>query len=174
MRNWKFKIRRRGTVALVALTVSCVIARADVPAGVAPHPEKLVYPKLEFKLPQPAEVRTTLSNGMVVYVAEDRMLPVFDLNITLRAGSAFDPPEKIGVAALTGEQMRDGGTQDLTPEELDEKVEFLAARLFSNMGDTNGTAGVSCLSKDIDAGLELLGGMLRYPRFDETRLRLAK
>ncbi len=147
---------------------------ADAPAGIAPHPDKLVYPKLDFKLPQPSQVRATLSNGVVVYIAEDRMLPVFDLTITMRTGSAFDPADKIGVAALTGEQMRDGGSQDFTPEELDEKVEFLAARLFSNIGDTSGVAGVSCLSKDIDAGLELLGGMLRYPRFDETRLRLAK
>jgi predicted Zn-dependent peptidase len=159
--------------ALVALTLTCGVARAEGPAGIPPHPEKLVYPKLDFKLPQPSQVRATLSNGMVVYIAEDRMLPVFDLTITLRAGAAFDAPDKIGIAGLTGEQMRDGGTQDMTPEELDEKVEFLAARLFSNFGDTSGTAGVSCLSKDIDAGLELLGGMLRYPRFDETRLRLA-
>lgn len=174
MRNSKCNTQSTGLVVLAAVALTCGIAKADMPAGIVPHPEKLVYPKLDFKLPKPSEVRTTLSNGMVVYIAEDRMLPVFDLTITLRAGAAFDAPDKIGVAWLTGEQMRDGGTQDLTPEELDEKVEFLAARLFSNIGDTSGAAGVSCLSKDIDAGLELLGGMLRYPRFDETRLRLAK
>ena len=59
-------------------------------------------------------------------------------------------------------------------EELDERVEFLAARLFSSIGDTRGAAGVSLLSKDIDAGLALLVDVLRYPRFDEARLRLAK
>ncbi len=167
-------MRSLKTITIAILALVCAGVRADVPAGIPPHPEKLVYPKLDFKLPQPSQVRTTLTNGIVVYIAEDRMLPVFDLTITLRAGSAFDAPDKIGTAWLTGEQMRDGGTQDTTPEELDEKVEFLAARLFSNIGETSGTVGVSCLSKDIDAGLELLGGMLRYPRFDETRLRLAK
>ncbi len=174
MRSSNFNVQRTKLAGFIALLSLGAWVRADVPAAIPPHPEKLVYPKLDFKLPQPSQVRTTLSNGMVVYIAEDRMLPVFDLTITLRVGAAFDPADKVGIAGLTGEQMRDGGTQDMTPEELDEKVEFLAARLFSNIGDTSGAAGVSCLSKDIDAGLELLGSMLRYPRFDETRLRLAK
>lgn len=167
-------IARKALCALTLMIASASQALAGTPQGIPPHPEKLVYPKLDFRLPQPKDVRHTLSNGVVVYIAEDRLLPVFDLTITLRAGAAFDAPDKIGVAWLTGEQMRDGGTQDLTPEELDERVEFLAARLFSSIGDTSGSAGVSCLSKDIDAGLELLGNMLRYPRFDETRLRLAR
>lgn len=176
------RVRRNGILGAEMLSLCtsmliCTLAQqvyGETPVGIPPHPEKLVYPRLDFKLPQPKEVRHTLSNGVVVYIAEDRLLPVFDLTITLRAGSAFDAPDKIGVAWLTGEQMRDGGTQDMTPEELDERVEFLAARLFSSIGDTSGSAGISCLSKDIDAGLELLGAMLRYPRFDETRLRLAR
>ena len=146
---------------------------ADSP-NVPKHPSELQYPELKFELPPANELREVLSNGIVVYIAEDRMLPTFDLTVTLRTGSAFEPEAKAGLAQLTGEQMRDGGTQDLTPEELDERVEFLAARLFSFIGDTEGTAGVSLLSKDIDAGLDLLAGMLRYPRFDETRFRLAK
>jgi predicted Zn-dependent peptidase len=151
----------------------CVAARADAPK-IAAHPSELKFPPLKFELPPPAEVREVLPNGMVVYIAEDRMLPTFDINITLRAAGAWDPPDKAGLASLTGEQMRDGGTKDLTPEELDEKVDFLAARLSTRIGDTEGSAGVSLLSKDIDEGLSLLLSVLRYPRFDEDRFRLAK
>ncbi len=154
----------------VILLGSAIRAQDPIP----PHPEQIQYPKLDYKIPPAAQFREVLPNGMVVYIAEDRMLPVFDMHITLGAASAFDPKEKIGLASLTGEQIRDGGTQDLTPEELDERVEFLAAQLFSSIGETQGSAGVSVLSKDIDAGIDLLIGMLRYPRFDETRFRLAK
>lgn len=157
-------------VALFALTATAVHAETPIPA----HPDKLEYPKLDYKIPSAGQFREVLTNGMVVYIAEDRMLPIFDLHITLSAATAFDPPGKIGLASLAGEQIRDGGTQDLTPEELDEKAEFLAAQLFSNIGETSGSAGISLLSKDIDAGLDLLINMLRYPRFDETRFRLAK
>lgn len=157
--------------------IACVVfaaelVRADKPIPV--HPNDLQYPKLEYKIPTASQFREVLSNGMAVYIAEDRMLPTFDLHITLAAASAFDPKDKIGLASLTGEELRDGGTQDMTPEELDEKVEFLAASVTTGIGDTSGSAAVSLLSKDIDAGLELLINILRYPRFDETRFRLAK
>jgi len=157
-------------IAYVMATASLVLADKPVPA----HPINLQYPRLDYKIPPVAQFREVLSNGMVVYIAEDRLLPTFDLHITLAAASAFDPQDKIGLASLTGEELRDGGTQDLTPEELDERVEFLAAELFSNIGETSGSAGVSVLSKDIDGGLDLLINVLRYPRFDENRFRLAK
>lgn len=138
------------------------------------HPDKLEFPPLEYQVPPAAQFREVLSNGMVVFIAEDRMLPTFDLGVTIRTGSAFDPPGKTGLAALMGEQLRDGGTENLTPEEFDERVEFLAAGIRSGVSDTVGSASISLLSKDIDAGLELLVDMLRRPRFDEERLRQAK
>lgn len=163
------------TIVSVGLVLSAGTAlRADGPGSIPAHPDELKYPALDYTMPPATEFREVLSSGVVAYIAEDRMLPTFDLTITLRAADAFDPPGKVGLAWLTGVQMRDGGTQDLTPEELDERVEFLAARLFSSIGETRGAAGVSLLSKDIDAGLGLLVDILRYPRFDEDRLRLAK
>lgn len=166
---------RRTTLAIIGGFAACSLLTAARAGDVIPeHPDKLVYDKLDFKLPLASELRAQLSNGMVVYIAEDRMLPTFDLTITFRAAAAFEPDGKAGLASLTGGQMRDGGTQDLTPEELDEKVEFLAARLSASIGDTSGRATLSCLSKDIDESLELFAGMLRYPRFDEARFRLAK
>ena len=152
------------------------IALADPPVAkeIPAHPNELVYPPLDYQVPPAAQFREVLPNGLVVYIAEDRMLPTFDLTVTIRTGGAFDPPEKAGLAALTGEQLRDGGTESLTPEELDERIEFLAASLSSRITDTRGTANLWVLSKDIDQGLELLIDMLRHPRFDEQRLKLAK
>ncbi|MFH1110162.1 MAG: pitrilysin family protein [Planctomycetota bacterium] len=154
------------------IAVAAALVQADKP--IPAHPSELQYPKLDYKIPPASKFREVLSNGMVVYIAEDRMLPIFDLHVTLTAADAFDPPEKIGLASLTGEELRDGGTQDLTPEELDERVEFLAAQIYTSIGETSGSVGLSLLSKDIDAGLDLLMSVLRYPRFDENRFRLAK
>ncbi len=151
---------------------AAAVARADQPLPA--HPNDLKYPPLEYKLPPASQFREVLPNGMVVYIAEDRMLPTFDMMVTVRTGAAMDPEDKIGLASLTGEQMRDGGTQSLSPEELDERVEFLAASLFSRIEDTSGRARLSCLSKDVDEALSLFVEMLRYPRFDADRLRLAK
>lgn len=149
-----------------------VLLRAGQPLPA--HPKDIEYHSLEYKVPPASQFREVLSNGMVVYIAEDRMLPTFDLTVTLRTGSAVEPPDKAGLASLTGEQMRDGGTKSLSPAKLDDEVEFLAASLFTSIGETRGRAGVSCLVKDVDKGLELLVDVLRHPGFDEDRLRLAK
>ncbi|MBI1826206.1 MAG: insulinase family protein [Planctomycetes bacterium] len=162
----------RFTLVVVAAVTTVAVVRAD--KNIAPHPNDLKYPTLDYKIPPAAQFNEKLSNGVSVYITEDRMLPVFDMRIMFRAASAFDPPEKVGLASLTGEELRDGGTKDLTPEELDEKVEFLATRITTNIGETSGMAGLSLLSKDIDEGIGLFREILKNPRFDETRFRLAK
>ena len=171
MRNLTKALLAVGLVAGLAVTV-----HADKPKSeaIVAHPDQLVYPPLDYKVPPADQFREVLPNGMVVYIAEDRMLPTFDMTVMVRAAGAFDPAGKTGLASLTGEQLRDGGTKSLSPEELDERVEFLAASLSSRVTDMSGTAGISLLSKDIDDGLALLVEMVRYPRFDEERFRLAK
>jgi predicted Zn-dependent peptidase len=158
----------------VVFVAATVLADTPVTNQIPAHPKELVYPPLDYQVPPASQFREVLSNGMVVYIAEDHMFPTFDLTVTIRTGGAFDPPEKAGLASLTGEQLRDGGTESLSPEELDERVEFLAASLSSTTTDTEGTARLSLLAKDIDEGLGLLIDMLRRPRFDEQRLKLAK
>ena len=164
----------RFTAALAVIIVASVTAGDLLAQEIVAHPRDLTYPALEYQVPPASEFREVLPNGIVVYIAEDRILPLFDMSVTIRTGGVFDPPGKAGLAALTGEQIRDGGTVNLTPEELDERVEFLAASLSSYAGDTRGGVNLSLLSKDIDEGLALLVEMLRYPRFDEERLRQAK
>lgn len=162
---------RHVVVLSLALAGGGVVLRAqEIPA----HPSQLQYPRLDYRVTPATEFRTTLPNGVIVYIAEDRLLPTFDLSMTIRTGSVADPANQAGLASMVGEQLRDGGTKTYTPDEFDEKVEFLAAGLFTGIGETRGRAGLSCLSKDIDEALSLFVEMLRYPRFDEDRFRRAK
>jgi hypothetical protein len=73
------------------------------------HPEKLTFPELVFEPPHPSDFRTTLSNGMVVYIAEDKELPLINVTVLIRGGAAWEPAEKAGLASLVGTMMRDGG-----------------------------------------------------------------
>jgi len=138
------------------------------------HPDKIRFQPITFSLPQAKDFRVTLKNGMVVFIAEDKTLPLIGLSLNLRAGSYLEPAGKPGVAAFTGSQMRRGGTRSLTAEQLDERFDFLAAQVTSGIGDTAGAASLSCLSDNFDDALKLFVEMLREPRFEEDRLRLAK
>ena len=163
---------------VVSCCTGVLLAGLGVPAALAQsfpaHPRDLVFEDLSFEPPDPAAHRHELSNGAVVYIVPDRALPLVTVSVVVRTGAYLEPPEKAGLAALTGSQMRAGGAGDLAPAAFDDEAAFLAAQLSSGIGDTSGRASVNTLTKDLDASLDLFFDMLRRPRFDRDRLELAK
>ena len=138
------------------------------------HPRDLTFELLDFDPPDAERHRFELSNGVVVFVVEDHTLPLVNVSLRVRTGGYLESPDKVGLAALTGSQMRVGGAGSLTPAEFDDEAAFLAARISSTIGDTTGRASLNCLTKDLDVALRLFFDMLRTPAFDQSRLDLAK
>lgn len=157
---------------LVALTPAGLLAQQ--PTNIPAHPRELKYTTLNYTPPKREQYRHVLSNGAVAYLVEDHDLPLVNVSTLVRTGSYLDPAGKEGLASLTGAQIRTGGTTSKTAEEFDEAADFLAASLSSSIGATQGNAGVNVLAKDTDAGLALYFDMLRNPRFQEDRIRLAR
>ncbi len=159
-----------GIAVLGALVAAATAAAQPIPA----HPSELTYELLEFTPPVSADHRHELSNGIVVFVVEDHELPLVTVALTVRTGAYLDPPGKIGLAGLTGSQMRAGGTATMSAADFDEEAAFLAAQIGSSVGATSGGASMNCLTRDLDACLDLFFDMIRNPGFDEDRLALAK
>jgi len=162
--------------AVLALVVTMAgPGAALLPAQQIPdHPSKLTFKPIAFEPPRPADHRVVLKNGMVVFIAEDKTLPLVNLGVTIRTGSYLEPAGQEGLAALTGSQIRRGGTKSLTAEELDERLDFLAANVGTGIGDTAGTASLNALADNLDESLRIFVEMLKEPRFQEDRLALAK
>ena len=160
---------------IVRLGLPAVLAASAASAQpIANQPEKLTYAPLTYTPPSARDHRVVLSNGMVAYIIEDRALPLVNIQAMVRAGAWLEPAGKEGLARLTGSQMRAGGTRSLSAEQFDERADFLAAQIGSSMGDTSGGASVNCLADNLDDSLKLFIEMLREPRFQEDRLKLAK
>ena len=135
-------------------------------------PRRMQFEPVEFKPPEPD--RVVLENGMVVYLLEDHELPLVTMSALIKTGAWLDPPDKVGLAPITGTLMRTGGTQRMTPEEVDEELEHLAADISAGIGRTSGSAMLDVLKKDFTRGLRIFADILRTPRFDPQRLELAK
>ena len=149
-------------------------ATAALAQPIPPAPDQLKFQPITYEPPRAADHRAVLKNGMVVYIMEDPTLPLVNIAVTVRTGSYLEPEGKEGLAAFTGSQIRRGGTKSLTAEELDEKLDFLAAQASTGIGDTAGTASLNCLADNLDQSLAVFVEMLRFPRFQEDRLALAK
>lgn len=147
-----------------------VESRADIPK----HPKELKYAAFDYQPPRREKYRHVLSNGTVAYLVEDHDLPLINVSIFIRTGSYLEPAGKEGLASLTASQLRGGGTAAMTAEEFDEAIDFLAADIASDTGETIGGANLNCLSKDVDRALGLFVGMLKNPGFQANRLAIAK
>ena len=158
--------------ALVALSPAGILAQQ--PSNIPAHPRELKYAPLSYTPPKREQYRHVLSNGVVAYLVEDHDLPLINVSTIIRTGTYLDPAGKEGLASLTGAQIRTGGTTSKTAEEFDEAADFLAAGINSSVGPLQGNANVNLLAKDLDQGLALYFDMLRNPRFQEDRIKLAK
>jgi len=137
------------------------------------HYKQLKYSKLgDIQVPEVQQV--TLANGMKLFLLEDHELPLISVSARIRVGSIYEPPDKIGLAAVTGTVMRTGGTLGRTGDEIDEQLELIAASVETGIGLNSGSASVSVLKKDIDLALDILADVLMNPAFREDKIMLAK
>ena len=135
--------------------------------------EELNFPPLG-DLVIPEADRVVLENGMVVLFMEDHELPLVSVSAMIRTGGRWEPQEKVGLAELTGSVLRSGGTQKRTGDELDEFLEAKAAAIETGIGDSAGTASMSCLAEDFPEVFKVFGEVLRSPAFDPGKLAIAK
>lgn len=168
-----FSQSRRGRAAATG-ALRTITAAAQSQSGIPARPEELKYPTLTYTPPKRANYRHVLSNGAIAYLVEDHDLPLVNVSLMVRTGNYLDPSGKEALAALTGSQMRSGGTTTKTADQFDEAADFLAAQIGSFIGDTQGSANLNCLSKDVDKGFDLYFDMLKNPGFQQDRLDLAK
>lgn len=136
-------------------------------------PNTIPVPELN-KIQEIKPKRVELSNGMIVYFLEDHDFPLVDMRALIRVGGIYEPADKVGLASITGQVMRTGGSTKTDGDALDEMLESMGASVEVNIGDTQGTASVSTLSEDLATGVRILSEILRTPAFPEDKIDLAK
>jgi zinc protease len=125
----------------------------------------------------PAIRRTTLENGLRVWTVEHRQVPLVSVLALVPVGASSDPPDRPGLAAITGD-MLDEGCGDRSALDVHEALGRIGAQLDIDVGHDATVMGLTTLERFLDAGLELVRDMLIRPRleareFDRVRdLRL--
>ncbi len=155
----------RTTAAQPAATSAqpATAAKPQAPVAKGPRPEQFKFKPLAYDPPKGADYRTTLSNGLVVYIAEDHEIPWINASLMMRTGPFLEPKDQLGVAAMTSTVMRTGGTTTMTGEQINERMDFLA-------GSVSATS-LSIHKRHLDEGLKMWMDILRNPAFPEDKLR---
>ena len=79
---------------------------------------------------------------MKIYLLENHELPLVRGLALVRTGNLFDPADKVGLAAVTGDLIRSGGTATKTGDQIDEELENIAASVESGIGETYGSVSL--------------------------------
>jgi predicted Zn-dependent peptidase len=126
----------------------------------APGPTpSVVVPKIE---------KSTLKNGLSVWIVQRHELPVVNAMLQIRAGSNVDGAHA-GVAAMTA-ALLDEGTAKRSALDFAAALDFIGANLSAAGGIEQTTVSLQTLSKHLDAALGLMGEMVVQPAFKAEEL----
>ncbi len=135
--------------------------------------DEIKYPKLnEFEKANVEEFQ--LDNGIKFYLVEDKELPLIRVSAIVRTGSLQDPQGKEGLASMTGELMREGGSANYPADQLNVLLEDNAAIMSTFIGQGSGSASMNILKEDFDELLPVFVDLVSNPLFPEDKIELSK
>jgi len=124
-------------------------------------------------LKMPAIQKQKLSNGLNVWIVEHHEVPLAQINVIVRSGSAADPIGKYGVGSLAAAMLDEGaGTRNSL--ELADALEFLGANLSTTSSFDYSAIRMSVPVTKLADALPLVADVTLRPTFpasDLDRLR---
>ena len=154
---------------LVLASLSVVAVLLDVESGALAQstswpadapPPPLAAREVEFP---PYETRE-LPNGLRVVVVLHHEQPAVSVRLLVRAGTAYDPPAKGGVATLVA-TLLDQGTRTRSAEAIADTIDSIGGGLGTGAGNDLTFINVVVMKDSFGFGMELLSDVARNPAF---------
>ena len=121
----------------------------------------------------PAVVERTLSNGLRVIVARSTRLPIMNARLVIAGGSASDPADRPGLAAMTAGLATQGAAGRSAPQ-IARSLEALGASIGGGAGADATTLSVSAPSASADAVGAVLADVVQRPDFSEDEVERSR
>jgi zinc protease len=128
-------------------------------------PRPLAAPSVKFP---PYEMHT-LPNGLRVVIVQQHEQPSVTLRLVVRAGAAYDPKDKAGVASLVA-SLLDQGTNTRTAQQIADTIDFIGGGLGAGAGTDLSYVNVIVMKDSVDLGLNLMSDVVRHPAFANEEL----
>ncbi|MGH9220398.1 MAG: M16 family metallopeptidase, partial [Vicinamibacterales bacterium] len=159
----------RGVLALLLAALAAVTLSAQKPDRAKPP---AIGPAPSLKLP--AIHKQKLSNGLTVWIVEHHEVPLAQINLIVRSGSAADPIGKFGIGSLAA-AMLDEGAGSRSALDLADALEFLAANLSTTSSFDYSAIRMSVPVSKLGEALPLMADVALRPTFPANELeRLRK
>ncbi|MBV8113556.1 MAG: insulinase family protein [Silvibacterium sp.] len=117
----------------------------------------------------PAHQSYTLPNGLKVTLVPYGNIPKVTVSLAVNAGSIDQGASHGGVAAITGELLKEG-TATLTQQQLADAAASMGSTLDVSVSDDQTVAGLDILSEFGPNAVRLLADVLEHARLPESEL----
>lgn len=154
------------TLLLLSLISSTIFSEATLPS----HPSEIAYTNFDWEPPLGSPYRKTLKNGLKVYIAEDKKVPLITIKGYLKGGNLNDPQGLEGLSSFATKLMRTGGTEKYSADTLDELIDRHAMSFSVGASETMISFGATFLSQHTDLALDILNQILFHPSFNSSRV----
>jgi zinc protease len=119
-------------------------------------PRETPFPKIEH---------AELPNGLQLQVIQAHTLPIVQLRIVVKSGSAADG-DMTGLALLTAKMLKDGGAGRYSSRELLVRIETLGADLGVEVDPDSTVLSLAVAREHFEEAVDLLAAVAREPRWD--------
>jgi zinc protease len=149
--------------ATTTVTVQQTPVTKEAPPAPGPQPQ-VHFPKV---------ARGQTSTGLELDTVSLNQLPIVQIQLVIRSGSAADPQKLPGLAQLTAAMLKEG-TAKHSSAKLAEAVDFLGAHLDVDNDTDSVFVSMQALAEHFDEALSLLAEVATKPAFNEGELAKLK
>jgi zinc protease len=153
---------RKLFVLLAALLTAAATLSAQAPDRSRPP---VAGPPPALQLPQIQKQQ--LSNGLPVWIVELHEVPVVQVNLVVKSGSADDPVGKYGIASLATAMLTEGAGSRSSLE-LADAIEFLGASITTGSATDASAVRLHAPVARIGEALPLMADVALRPTFPEA------
>lgn len=149
-------VRGARVLGLTVLSLGVVSAQQGPDRSKAPA----LGPAPALKLPP--IVKRTLSNGVPVWIVEMHKVPLVDVTLIVKTGSAVDPATKHGLTSVVAD-MLDEGAGTRTALDIADDIAFLGGSLRTGSDWDSSTVNLHLPVSKVDDGLSLMSDVALRP-----------
>ena len=166
------------------LAMSYIPSKAEAPKAATDKPasteskkkDKELIAKQDAALPPggpdpkftlPSIEKTTLSNGLNVWVVKHTELPIVSMNLVLNAGGIVESADKSGVTSMTASMLTQG-TKTRSAVEISNALQSIGASVNAGASWDSSSISMQTLTKNLDQALDLYSDVVLNPSFPGT------
>jgi len=134
----------------------------------------IVFPEFQYTPPYPGDYRIPITDSITLYAVRDTTIPLINLNFYFRENAVPQNREEVASLQILSSLYSKGGTETLSPAQVDDSLEFLSADISASIGSNKSIIHLNCLSRDFDKVLPLLFELFNKASLDSSRMELQK